>query len=299
MKTATPGLARPQSALLGIGLMVAATFAFAVLDGLSRHLAGRTNTVMVVTIRYWFFAVFALWLLWRRGGLRRALASRIKGLQIVRGVLLAAEVLVTVMSFTLIGLIETHAVFAVYPLLVAALSGPLLGERIGWQGWAAILAGFAGMMVILQPGTSVFSPLSLVPLLGAAIFALYGLATRFAARADDALVSFFWTGLVGAGMLTVLLPWFWQPIAREDWGLMVALCVVGVASHFLLIKAYDVAEAALLQPFAFLQLVFVSIIGVTVFGESLAPRVILGAAIIVAAGIVGLRVSVRRGRGRG
>ncbi len=297
MKAAAPGLARPQNVLLGIALMVATTFTFAVLDGLSRHLAGRTNTVMVVTVRYWFFAAFALWLLGRRGGLGRAFASPIKGLQIVRGVLLAAEVLVTVMSFTLIGLIETHAVFAVYPLIIAALSGPFLGERAGWQRWAAILAGFVGMMVILQPGTSVFTPLSLVPLLGATIFALYGLLTRFAARADDALVSFFWTGLVGAAALTALLPWFWQPIPREDWGLMAALCAVGVGSHFLLIKAYDVAEAAVLQPFAFLQLVFVSIIGVTVFDEMLAPRVMAGASIIVAAGIFALRVSVRRDRG--
>lgn len=286
-----------QNLALGIALMVATTFSFAVLDGFSRHLAGAYNTVMVVAVRYWFFAAFAALLLWRRGRLGRAFASPVKGWQTLRGLLLAAEVLVTVFSFTLIGLIETHAVFAVYPLLIAALSGPILGERADWQRWVAIVAGFAGMMVILQPGSGVFSPLSLVPFLGAVIFAFYGLLTRRVAMIDDALVSFFWTGIVGAGFLTLLLPWFWQPIAREDWGWLAALCLVGVAGHFLLIKAYDVAEAVALQPFAFLQLLFVSLIGMTVFGEELALRVVLGAAVIVAAGIFALRASVRRDPG--
>jgi drug/metabolite transporter (DMT)-like permease len=90
-----------------------------------------------------------------------------------------------VLAFTLIGLVETHAVFTTYPLLVAALSGPVLGEKVGWRRWTAIAIGFVGVLIILQPGAGVFSPVALVPLLAAFMFALYALLTR-ALRATTA-----------------------------------------------------------------------------------------------------------------
>jgi drug/metabolite transporter (DMT)-like permease len=89
-----------------------------------------------------------------------------------------------VLAFTLLGLVESHAVFTCYPLLVAALSGPILGERVGWRRWAAIGVGFIGVLVILQPGVRVFEVEALIPLTSAFMFALYGLLTRYAARKD-------------------------------------------------------------------------------------------------------------------
>ena len=177
---------------LGILLMCLTTFVFAMQDGISRLLAEEYNTFLVVMIRYWFFALFVIAVSARRaGGLKRAIATRHPWIQVFRGVLLALEICVTVVSFTLLGLTETHAIFISYPLMIAALSGPLLGERVGWRRWAAIGAGAVGVMIILQPGTGVFSPVAAIPLLGAVMFAVYGLVTRYVSRNDPSHVSFF------------------------------------------------------------------------------------------------------------
>ena len=114
---------------LGIGLMVLTTFVFSVQDGISRHLAGEYNVLMIVMIRYWFFAAFVISIAARKaGGVGAAARTTQPVLQIVRGVLLSTEICVMVASFTILGLVESHAVFTCYPLLVAALSGPILGE---------------------------------------------------------------------------------------------------------------------------------------------------------------------------
>ena len=275
-----------QNTRKGIHLMVATTLVFAAQDGVSRHLAGEYNLLMVVMIRYWFFAAFVLTLAARQpGGLSAALRPRYPVLQILRGLLLAAEVCVVMLSYVALGLVQTHAIFACCPLLVAALSGPVLGERVGWRRWTAIGIGFLGILVILQPGVTVFSPWALVPLFAALIFAMYGLLTRYVARADSAAVSFFWAGTVGGAAMTAVGLWFWEPMAIRDWGWMALLCCTGALGHFLLIKAYEVAEASAVQPFAYLQLVFSSIMGILVFAETLTLPVALGAAIVVAAGL--------------
>ncbi|WP_439141148.1 DMT family transporter [Pseudooctadecabacter sp.] len=271
---------------LGIWLMVATTFVFAVQDGISRHLAGEYNVLMIVAIRYWFFAAFVIAIARRQAGsIRAAAATSQPWVQGFRGLLLAAEICVMVWAFVLLGLVEAHAVFTFYPLLVAALSGPVLGERVGWRRWAAIGVGFVGVLIILQPGVAVFSPAAAVPLLAAFMFALYGLLTRYVARRDSTATSFFWTGVTGAVMMTPLGLWAWEPMILTDWMWMGALCITGASGHWLLIKTYEVAEASTVQPFAYLQLVFASAIGLMIFGEVLSLNVMLGAGLVVAAGL--------------
>ena len=271
---------------LGIWLMCATSFVFAVQDGISRHLAAEYNVLMIVMIRYWFFAAFVIAIAIRtQGSIRVAAATSQPFLQITRGLLLAAEICVMVFAFVKLGLIESHAIFASYPLLVAALSAPILGETVGWRRWAAIAIGFVGVLVILQPGVEVFSPYAVIPLTSAILFAIYGLLTRYAARRDKAATSFFWTGVVGAIGMTCVGVWFWEPMIGPDWIWMGALCITGVTGHFLLIKTYEVAEASAVQPFAYLQLVFATSIGISVFGEKLESNVAIGACIVVAAGL--------------
>jgi drug/metabolite transporter (DMT)-like permease len=188
-------------------------------------------------------------------------------------------------------------VFACYPLLIAALSGPVLGEKVGWRRWAAIGVGFIGMLIILQPGTGVFSPYALIPLVSALMFALYGLLTRFVARQDSAATSFFWTGVSGAVLMTIVGIAFWEPMSGPDWLWMGLLCLTGAGGHFLLIKTYEVAEASSVQPFAYLQLVWASSLGLLIFAEQLRTNVVIGASLIVAAGIFTLvreRMAARR-----
>ncbi|MGI9395821.1 MAG: DMT family transporter [Boseongicola sp.] len=275
-----------QSSRFGILLMIAATFVFAVQDGISRHLAAEYNVLMVVMIRYWFFAAFAIALAARSAGGIRAVASTTQpGLQIFRGLLLASEICVALLGFVWLGLVESHAIFATYPLMVAALSGPVLGEAAGWRRWMAIGIGFVGVLIILQPGVTVFAPAATLPLISALMFALYGLLTRYAARKDPTETSFFWTGTVGAVAMTLVGIWYWEPLSGRDWWWMAALCGTGVIGHWLLIRCYEAAEASAVQPFAYFHLVFASAIGLTIFSEDLRSNVIIGAAIIVAAGI--------------
>ncbi len=275
-----------QNTRLGILMMVTTTFIFAVQDGISQHLAREYNVYMVVMIRYWFFAAFVMTVASRTaGGLRAAARTDQPLVQGFRAILLVAEICVMIFGFTLLGLVESHAVFACYPLLIAALSGPVLGESVGWRRWAAIGVGFVGVTIILEPGFGVFKPQAIVPLIAALMFALYGLLTRYVGRKDSAATSFFWTGTVGSVAMTAVGIWFWEPMTPFNWMWMAALCVTGAAGHYTLIKCYEVAEASAVQPFAYLQLVFASIIGITIFSETIRLNVALGAGLIVAAGL--------------
>jgi drug/metabolite transporter (DMT)-like permease len=161
----------------------------------------------------------------------------------------------------------------------------VLGERVGWRRWAAIGVGFIGVLIILQPGITVFAPAAAIPLISALMFALYGLLTRYAARKDTTATSFFWTGTVGAVVMTLIGVWSWEPMVGTDWLWMATLCVTGATGHWLLIRCYEVAEASAVQPFAYLQLVFASAIGLLVFRETLETHVAVGVAIVVGAGL--------------
>jgi drug/metabolite transporter (DMT)-like permease len=278
-----------ESNRAGILLMIAVALVFASQDGISRHLAGEYNTLMVVMIRYWFFAAFVVALAAKRqGGVVAAARTSQPWLQIGRSLILALEICVAIWGFTLIGLVESHAIFASYPLMITALAGPLLGEKVGWRRWSAVLAGFVGMLVILEPGAGAFDPLALIPVASAALFALYSLLTRYAARKDRTSTSFFYTGVVGAAVMTAVGLPAWEWMSPGDWVWMAALCVTGVLGHWLLIRCYELAEASVVQPFAFFHQVFAALVGIFVFSEALRANVAVGAAIILAAGIFAL-----------
>ena len=275
-----------QNERLGILLMVTTTIVFASQDGLSKYLATEYNVYMVVMIRYWFFAAFIMTISSRKpGGVKQVAKTKTPLLQIFRSLVLVAEMCVTVLAFTLLGLAETHAIFASYPLIIAMLSGPILGEHVGWRRWLAICVGFFGILIILNPGYGIFSPYALVPLAGAILFALYGLLTRYAGQYDNSSTSFFWTGIVGCIAMTAIGLNFWDPVSQADWSIMLILSASGMLGHFLLIKCYEVAEASAVQPFAYLQLIWASLIGVIIFGEQITTNVLIGACIIVGAGL--------------
>ena len=275
-----------QNERLGIFLMVITTIVFASQDGLSKYLAAEYNVYMVVMIRYWFFAAFVMTISSRKpGGVKQVAKTKTPLLQIFRSLILVAEMCVTILAFTLLGLAETHAIFASYPLIIAMLSGPILGEHVGWRRWLAICVGFFGILIILNPGNGIFSPYALVPLAGAILFALYGLLTRYAGQYDNSSTSFFWTGIVGCIAMTAIGLNFWDPVSQGDWSIMLILSASGMLGHFLLIKCYEVAEASAVQPFAYLQLIWASLIGVIIFGEQITTNVLIGACIIVGAGL--------------
>ncbi len=267
--------------------MIATTFVFAAQDGISRYLGENYNILTIVMFRYWFFALFVVaWSMRQIGGLKKVMRTAHPWLQVARGLLLAVEIAVTVLVFVKLGLVEAHAIFAAYPLIVAALSGPVLGERVGWRRWSAIGIGFAGMLLILRPGFIPFSSGVLIALLGAVMFAIYVLMTRYVGRKDKTATSFFYTGTVGAMAITLVGPFWFTPMQTTgDWLWMGTLCITGALGHFMMIRAYELAEAASLQPLAYFQLVFAFAVGITVFGDILDLWTASGAALIVAAGV--------------
>ncbi|MEM8792023.1 MAG: DMT family transporter [Pseudomonadota bacterium] len=281
--------------LRGIRYALMAMACFAVQDAVSKHLAESYPVPFFVMLRYWAFALFVVVLASRRpGGVRGAMRTRRPVLQIFRGVLLVVQIMVFVSALDLLGLAPMMAFFAIYPLLITMLAVPILGERVGWRRAAAVGAGFLGVLVILRPGREVFDPNALVALLASLGIAVYSLLTRIAAKADGGSgPAVFYTGVAGAAAITLVGPFYWTPMAPADWGWMVLLAVAGLTGHSLLIRAYEVAEAVRLQPFAYLQMVFGVILGWSLFGETLDPAMLGGMAIIIAAGLYALLREIR------
>ena len=270
----------------GIILIILTNLVFATQDGITKHLAQQYHVFSIIMIRYWAFAAFVIILsMMSKGGIRTVASTKMPKMQLARGVLLGTQVCMAAYLFANLGLVDTHVIFASYPLMVTLFSIPLLGEKVGIWRLGAVFMGFFGVMVILQPGIAVIEPIALLPLGAAATFALYNIMTRYVARTDNGETSFFWTGIGGFLTLTLIGPFFWDPPQGQDIYWMAILCVTGALGHYLMIKALEVAEASVLQPFSFLQLVFASMIGVAIYNESLTIYTIIGAAIIVASGL--------------
>ena len=279
---------------LGIWLMVAAVASFAAQDAFAKHLAGTYSTQMVIMIRYWVFAGFVILLALRRPeGPRAAVRSTRLPAHVLRSCLLVAEICLIVWGYTQIGLINSLAIFSVCPLLVVALSGPILGEQISWQRWAAVGAGLVGVLVILRPGMGVFSWAAILPLASASLFALYSVLTRLTTRDEPTFPAFFWPGVIGAVLMTAIgLPQL-EPMLPQDMGFLAVYCGLSILSHWLLLKCYEQVEASRVQPYTYLQLVFVTGIGMAVYGEALELPVAIGSVIVVGAGLYALSLERR------
>ena len=275
-----------NNVLLGIGLMVVTTFMFSTMDGVSRYLAENNNVFTLVTMRYWFIAiVMAITCLFVKDSFQKILYTKQPFTQFSRGLILSLNNCLVVYTFTLLGLVETHAIIACYPLIVAGLSVPFLGEKFGWRRWTAIFIGFVGVIIILRPTTNVISEGAIYALVGAIMFAVYLILTRYVSRLDKAITSFFWAGIGGSVTMTIISFFIWENILKEDFLWLLIMCVLSASSHFMMVKTLQVAEASVIQPFSYLQLVFGSIIGVTIFSESIDLMIIIGVTIVIGAGL--------------
>lgn len=281
--------------------MLAAMLIFSAQDGISKHLAGHYSTVLITMLRYWVFGLTVVLIL-SRVGFRKGLKSAQPKLQMFRGALLSLQIIIAIYAFHAHGLLETHAIFAFGPLLVVAMSGPVLGEKVGWRRWAAVGVGLCGMLMILRPGSQALSATMGIAIVAMIGFVIYGLATRKVAKTDGAMTSFYYTGLFGAITITMIGPFFWEWMTPTDSVLMLILSLTGMTGHYLLIKAFEAAEAAAIQPFAYLQTVFAGGIGVLWFGEPLSLWTVAGAAVVISAGLFALwreQVAAREARKAG
>jgi len=278
---------RPSNPTAGIRYVLMATALFAVQDGTSKYLAGSYPPQFFIMIRYWLFAVFVVMLVARRpGGIRAALNTRMPKLQIFRGVLLAAQIIVMVEGFHRLGLAGTQALFALHPLLATLLALPILGERIGWHRGTAIFVGFIGVMVILRPGTGLMRPEVLFGVVAGVMMATYTVTTRLVSRADgSSMPAFFWLGVAGAAALTLVGPFYWTTMRLADWGWLLLHSTVAMIGHYFLIRGLEATEAVRIQPFTYLQIVYAVPIGAFVFGERVDAPMLAGMAIVIGAGL--------------
>ncbi|MCY1352042.1 Riboflavin transporter [compost metagenome] len=168
----------------GIGLCLMSMLVFASQDGITKFLVKDFSVAQLLMVRYWVFVAVAIGFLAWRGGVGAAARSRLPLLQIVRSLLAIGEAALFGWGLKYLGLAESHALFAVFPLLTLALAGLVLRELIGLRHWIAAIVGFAGTLVILRPGIGIFDPAALIPLLAASTFAAYNLLSRRISQTD-------------------------------------------------------------------------------------------------------------------
>jgi drug/metabolite transporter (DMT)-like permease len=283
--------------LTGIALMCGAVASFALLDTTAKYLNLYMSTLEVVWARYTgaFLFPFLLSNPWTRPNLT---ATARPLLQMVRSVLLLASTMCNFAALRYLQLAEAMAIAFSTPFLVAAFSGPLLGEWVRWRRWSAIAVGFIGVLVVVRPGSGGFQPAALLSLAAALCYALYAITTRILARTDSSATTLFYSNIAGAAALIPVLPFVWttptEPIVIT---LMVICGAIGSFGHYLLIAAHRLAPAAVLSPFIYTQILSVIVLGYLVFGDVPNRSTLAGAGIVIASGLYLLRRehAVRRG----
>src|SRR6266849_5952443 len=225
--------------LTGIALMCGAVACFAFLDTTAKYLSLSMSTIEVVWARYTgaFLFPFIVSNPWTRPGLTRTARP---ALQIGRSVLLLGSTMCNFAALRYLQLDEAIALVFSTPFFVAALSGPLLGERVRWRRWTAIAVCFVGVLVVPRPGPASFQPAALLSLAAALFYALYSLITRLLARTDSNETTLFYSNIVGAAALLPVVPFVWTtPTDPLVIALMVSTGAVGSFGHYLLSAAAD------------------------------------------------------------
>ncbi|MGI9465002.1 MAG: DMT family transporter, partial [Aestuariivirgaceae bacterium] len=236
-------------------------------------------------IRYWAFALCALIYVSRTIGLKAAMVSARPGWQFIRSMILILEANAMAFGLAYLGLAEIHSIFAVYPLMATVMAAVMLREHVGWRRRLAIVAGFAGALLIIKPGLGVFQPAAMIPLAAAGLFAAYHVVTRFVASHDRFETSFLFMAVIGALAVTPIGIVSWRPMSSEAFGVIAMMSALGIIGHLLLVKALAYAKASTLQPFNFFLLAWATLIGTSLFGERPDVSAVAGTVLIVAAGL--------------
>ncbi|PMY64265.1 MULTISPECIES: DMT family transporter [Pseudomonas] len=268
----------------GILLVVVATFLFASHDALSKYLSGFYPIVMVVWARYLVHTLLMAGIFLPQSGLR-VLRTKRPLLQLARALCLLGTSLLFTSALLFIPLAEATAVNFLAPVLVTALSVPLLGERVTKGQWLAVICGFIGVLIIVHPGGDLFTPAVLLPFCSALFFCFYQLLTRKLAEHDSPTTSNFFAGLCNTLVMSALVPLFWQVPSFVHGALMLALGACGMTAHLFLTQAFRHAAPALLAPFGYCQIVFAGLLGWLLFSHTPQPITQLGIAVICLSGL--------------
>jgi drug/metabolite transporter (DMT)-like permease len=268
-------------------LIMLAVFLFSSMDTLAKFMLKRERYPLppLIWARYTVHLLFMLMLLAPRMGLD-LLRTKRPGLQILRGTLLVASTAFFFLSLTYLPLAEAAAITFVAPVLVTALSGPMLGEHVTRRQWAAVSLGFAGVLIIIRPGGGLLTFAAAFPLVTAGLFGFYQILTRKLVGREHPLTTLFFTALVGAVLSSLALPFTWQMPTLLQASCMIGMGLLGGFGHFLLIRAVEVASPTALAPFIYTQLVWSTLLALLVFGEFPDSVSLAGMFVIVGAGML-------------
>ena len=267
----------------GILFMVTAIFFFSCMEVMGKYIGLQTSTAMAIWARYAGQALVVLLLVLPR--IKTVAKTKYPPLQLLRSVLLLIGTTGFFISIVNIGLAATNAIFDVNPVLVTLAATVVLGERLGPRRIFGILACLTGAMIIIRPGTEVFTPYMLLPLMSACAYTGYVIATRFVGRDELPITSLLYTAAFGAIVLTVIVPFYWVTPPPLVIFFMVMIGILGAIGHFFLIRAFTIAEAGILAPFIYVGLLFAIIWGMVLFDEFPDIWTYVGAVVIVSAGI--------------
>ncbi|WP_332118244.1 DMT family transporter [Azorhizobium caulinodans] len=283
--------------LFGILLMCLAVSTFAISDAMAKWLGAHINVFMVVWARYVVHFVIALVVFnpWTVPGL---LSTRRPVLQVTRSALLFGCTILNFTALQFLQLDQTVSIMFSAPFFVALFAGPMLGEWVGARHWAAISAGFAGILLVAQPGAGGIHPAALLSLFSAGCYALYAILTRMLADTDKTPTTLFYTSLVGSVVASLPLPFAWE--TPQEPAVLVVLLLIGLVAgggHMLLIIAHRHAPAAVLAPFLYVQIIGMIILGWALFHQVPSLWTLAGSAIVIASGVY-LLLNERRERAR-
>jgi drug/metabolite transporter (DMT)-like permease len=275
--------------LRGVLLVMLAVFLFSSMDTLAKHMLKREAYPIgpLIWARYTVHLAFMLALLAPRMGLE-LVRTRRPGLQIVRGLLLVGSTGFFYLSLSYLPLAEAAAISFVGPVLITAMSGPLLRERISRRQWFAVALGFLGVLIIVRPGGGVFTVHAVYPLCSALMFSLYQVLTRKLAGRENPFTTLFFTALVGAAATSLPLPLTWQTPQPDQVPFILGIGLLGGLGHFFLIRAVEHTSPARLAPFIYTQLVWSTLLAYLAFGEFPASGSLAGMLVIVSAGMLAI-----------
>jgi drug/metabolite transporter (DMT)-like permease len=267
---------------VAIAFVLVAVALFSIMDALSKILAATYDPVEVVWGRYLAILGMLAPLVLRRP---RALVTARPMLQLVRGVTVLGAALLFIAGLARLPIADATAIGFASPLLVTALSIPLLGEQVGARRWAAVCAGFVGVLIVVRPGSGALGWAALLPLLSAVCWGLSLVVTRRMRSADPPLTTLLYSTMAGFVLSSLALPLVWQPPSLDACLLMLVMGVLSAAGQYLLIAGLARGDASLLAPFSFSQMLWSTLTGFFIFGTAPTAWTWCGATVIVASGI--------------
>jgi drug/metabolite transporter (DMT)-like permease len=264
-------------------LMITAIFCFSIMDATVKALAPNVGVLPALWARYagQMLLVFVLVL----PRLTTVVRTKYPGFQFLRSILLMSATACFFTGLSLIPLSDAAALMSTNPMLVTLGAALFLGEKLGVRRVAGIVAAMIGALIIIRPGSDVFSAAALFPLGAAVCYSAYALLTRRVGADEDVWTSLFYTGFVGTVLLSILVPFQWQTPNATDVALMMIVAVAGTIGQLALIRAFSIGEAAMLAPYSYAGLAFAAFWGVIFFSEIPDFWTIVGSLVIASAGL--------------